>query len=454
MTALLLRRPHPVPDRDAEQAINDSQGETAELIGSPDPFTARITLWALVGMMVALIVMASVLNIDRVVASPGRVVAQTPTIVVQPLEVSIVRSIDVHVGQTVRRGEVLAMLDPTFSAADVAQLQAKTRSLEAEIARLTAEADGKPFEAAGRKDPDNLMQASLWKSRQAELRAKLANYDQRIQTAEATIGRSREDAKYYKARLGIVTQVETMRHELERNQVGSKLNSLLAADSRVEVERNLSISDSTIRTASHDLEALRAERDAFIQQWRSEVMVSLVARRNELNQANEELSKAQKRRDLVALRAVEDAVVLDIGHFSVGSVVESARQLFTLMPLNAKLEIEAEINTADQGSVKVGDEVQVKFEAYRYLKHGMAKGVVRTISEDSFTQREDGSQVRQPFYRSRIELTDVTLRDVPKDFRLIPGMPVSADILVGQRTIMSYLLEGVMKNVSEGMREP
>ena len=39
--------------------------------------------------------------------------------VVQPLETSIVRSIDVHEGEQVHAGQLLARLDPTFAAADL-----------------------------------------------------------------------------------------------------------------------------------------------------------------------------------------------------------------------------------------------------------------------------------------------------------------------------------------------
>jgi hemolysin D len=46
------------------------------------------------------------------------------------------------------------------------------------------------------------------------------------------------------------------------------------------------------------------------------------------------------------------------------------------------------------------------------------------------------------------------LRNVPADFRLIPGMTLVGDILVGHRTIFSYLIEGAMRTGSEGMREP
>ncbi len=452
MTALLLRRPQ-TPDRAAEQAINDFQGETAEIIGSPEPLMLRFVVWTLAAMVVLFIVLASVMKLDRVVSATGRIVSQSPTIVVQPLEISIIRSLNVQAGQTVRRGEILATLDPTFSAADVAQLERQASKLTAEIVRLNAEAKSTAFKAEG-DDPDMLLEESIWRYRQAEYAAKLANYDQRMATLQATIKRNQADAEHYRSRLKIVGEIETMRRTLERNQTGSRLNSLIASDTRVETERNLSLSENTVRTSSHDLEALRAEREVYIQQWRSTVLTDLSARQVDLERVREELAKAQKRRDLVELRAVEDAVVLEVGRYSVGSVVEQAQPIYTLMPLNAKLEVEAEIAGIDQGFVKPGDQVQVKLDAYRYVEHGMAKGVVKTISEDSFTRREDQSQAPRPFFRARIELTEVKLRDVPSDFRLVPGMPLTSDIVVGERTIMAYLVEKALKNGSEGMREP
>jgi len=452
MTALLLRRPQ-TADRFAEQAINDFQGEVSEITGQPDPKGARVVIWTLAAMLVVLIVMASVMKLDRVVSASGRVVSQAPTIVVQPLETSIIRSLNARVGQTVRRGEVLATLDPTFSSADVAQLERQASKLAAEIARLNAEAKNAVFTVAG-NDPDMVLQESIWRFRQAEYAAKLANFDQRMATLQATIKNNQTDAEHYRSRLKIVGEIESMRRTLEKNQTGSRLNSLIASDTRVETERNLGNSESTIRTAGHDLEALRAEREVYIQQWRSTLLTDLSTRQVDLERVREELSKAQRRRDLVELRAVDDAVVLEVGKYSVGSVVEQAQPIYTLVPLHAKLEVEAEIAGLDQGFIKPGDPVQVKLDAYRYIEHGMAKGVVKTISEDSFTKREDQSQAPRPFFRARIELTDVSLRDVPSDFRLVPGMPLTADIVVGARTIMAYLVEGALKSGAEGMREP
>jgi hemolysin D len=59
-----------------------------------------------------------------------------------------------------------------------------------------------------------------------------------------------------------------------------------------------------------------------------------------------------------------------------------------------------------------------------------------------------------PFYRSRIAIDGVGLHDVPADFRLAPGMPVTADIKIGRHTVLGYLLGRVLSATSEGMREP
>jgi multidrug efflux pump subunit AcrA (membrane-fusion protein) len=107
----------------------------------------------------------------------------------------------------------------------------------------------------------------------------------------------------------------------------------------------------------------------------------------------------------------------------------------------------------DIGFIKIGDKVQLKLDAYRYMQHGMAQGVIKTISEGSFTTDDNNVPVA-PYFKVRVAITAVHLRNVPADFRLIPGMTLVGDILVGRRTILSYLVEGGLRTGSEAMREP
>jgi hemolysin D len=64
------------------------------------------------------------------------------------------------------------------------------------------------------------------------------------------------------------------------------------------------------------------------------------------------------------------------------------------------------------------------------------------------------SSATEPFYRARIAIEKVALHDVPAGFQVIPGMPVTADIKVGKRTVLQYLLGLILPVTREGMREP
>jgi HlyD family secretion protein len=46
------------------------------------------------------------------------------------------------------------------------------------------------------------------------------------------------------------------------------------------------------------------------------------------------------------------------------------------------------------------------------------------------------------------------MHNVAPDFRPIPGMPVTADIRIGKRTALSYILSRIAQVPREAMREP
>jgi HlyD family secretion protein len=444
-------------------AILEFESPSAAITATPVPVSARNIVWVVGSMFAVAAVAMALIPVDRVVTAQGKVVSQSPTLVVQPLEAAIVRSIEVRDGESVRAGQVLARLDPTFAAADVGALAAQVSSLQAQVSRLQAEAAGRPFTYSG-LDPNLSLQAAIFGQRQAEYNFKLENYTQKVNGLASAIARSNSDAAGYRSRLQVATNVEQMRRELERMQVGSKLNTLAAMDTRAEMERNLHSAEETGAAAQRDLAAMVADRDGYVQNWHAEVSEKLSDATSKLSDARESLNKAQLRRQLVELRADRDATVLTVARVSVGSVLQSGQQFITLVPADAPLEVEANISGRDDGFVHVGDPVAVKFDTFPFTQYGLAHGTVRTISADSFTGQDEqrnptgavpvSGNSNEPFYRARVAIDSVALHDTPAGFRIMPGMPVTADVKVGKRTVMSYLMGRVLPVASEGMREP
>jgi hemolysin D len=444
-------------------AVLEFQSPTTAIVTAPVPRAARSTIWMIGCMFATCIVAMWLIPIDRVVTAPGKVVSQAPMVVVQPLETSIVRSIDVTEGQSVHAGDVIARLDPTFASADVGALQAQVSSLQAEVARMQAEVEQRSFQYSG-VDPPMLLQAAIYAQREAERRSKLESYRQKTDALASTAARSAADATAYRERLVVAQTVETMRKKLEALQVGSQLNALIATDSRLEIERNLSTAIKTGESANAELAAMIAERDAYVQNWRVQIAQALSEGFRKLSDARESLNKALLRRQLIELRTDRNATVLTIAKVSEGSVLQAGEQLITLVPADAPLEIEVNVAGRDAGFVRVGAPVAVKFDTLPSTQYGLAYGAVRTVSADSFTV-QDSAKARsasvpvnpantEPFYRSRITLDRLMLHDVPAGFHIMPGMPVVADIKVGKRTVMAYLLGRILPVTSEGMREP
>ena len=444
-------------------AVLEFQSPTSAIIAAPIPAAARGTIRAIVGMFSAWLAAMWLIPIDRVVTVQGKVVSRTPTVVVQPLETSIVRSIAVTEGQAVHTGDVLARLDPTFAAADVGALQAQVSSLEAEVARMQAEVEERPFRPSGEGEAQ-LLQAAIYAQRQSERTSKLEYYRQKIDGLASTAARSTADAAAFRQRLLIAQDVEAMRKKLEAMQAGSRLNALIATDNRLEIERNLTTALNTSESAKAEYAAMTAERDGYIQNWRALIAQSLSEHSRKLSDARESLNKALLRRRLIELRADRNATVLTIAKVSEGSVLQAGEQLITLVAADAQLEVEANIAGHDDGFVRVGAPVAVKFDTFPFAQYGLAYGTVRTISADSFTA-QDSAKTRsgsvplnpsstEPFYRSRITLEELKLRGVPAGFQITSGMPVTADIKVGKRTVLTYLLGRILPVISEGMREP
>jgi HlyD family secretion protein len=228
---------------------------------------------------------------------------------------------------------------------------------------------------------------------------------------------------------------------------------------------------SRLASAQRDLAAMMAERDGYVQKDRSETSQLLTEQDRKLADVRSHLEKANLRKNRVKLRADRDAAVLSVATVNVGTVMQAAEDLMTLVPTDTPLEVEAMINGRDAGFVTVGDPVVLKFETFPYATYGIAEGTVQSISPDSFrdpNERQDaggrarGVKDHMPmqqamsavYYRAKISQDRLKLHDLPPGFHLVPGMPVTADVKVGRHTILQYLVSRYAPTALEGLREP
>jgi len=441
--------------------IGAFESETAAVLLHTAPRREHITLWVVVGFLALTVLLCCVVNIDIVVEGTGTVSPSQGVLYVSPYNTGIVKAVNVRAGDVVKKGQPLATLDPTFTQADLTQLKEHLASDEAVVAREEAEMAKRPY-VWSTTDKYQAVQGEAWLKRQAEYASNVTSFDSQIRSAEAQMTQAMSDSAKYKDRLKLATDAEGVYAPLLDKGYVSKLQLMQATDTKTEMNRLLLDAENQITQYRETAGSLRAQREAYIHTWYANLAAQLTSDQNDLDLTRDSLTKGAKLQDLTSLDSPEDAIVVKVGKLSPGSVYNGGGvdatspgtdPLFTLMPVNAPLFADLEIQSSDVGFVRVGQKVRMKLDAYRYLEYGVANGVVKSVSENSFTL-DDNNQPTTPYFKVHVAITDVNLRGVPKDFRLIPGNTLLGDIMVGKRTIMSYLSEAVLNQTSQAMREP
>jgi HlyD family secretion protein len=422
----------------------------------------RWTLYTVVLLLVGGIVWASWAEVDRIVVAEGKLIA-TETFVIQPPSTSPIRSFNVKFGDTVRSGDVLVTLDPTFSEADVAKLEAQLNGVQAAITRLMAEQAGIEFSVAGHED-DPVWQTEhlLSLNRAAELDAKLQEFAAEKRKLDATRNKHVADVAELTSRLERRQELLDTITRLEGRGSGTRTEVLSNEIEVGFVKNQLVNAENSILETDAEIQLLAKREQAFLSNRRAEVSAQLAEMRQQNAGLEEELNKARRANELVVLPVPEhplydEFVVVEVAERGVGSVVQPGDPLVRLVPVDQVREVECKVASQDIARIRETDDgkprdVRIKLSAFPYMKHGTLEGNVQTISEDAF--EEGQPPFVKSYYKVRINITDYTLKDVPDNHRLIPGMTATVEIKVGTRRVIDYFLYPLFRSLDSSIREP
>lgn len=437
-------------DRDAAEFCPDALAiRHADL-----PWWARFTVVWMGAFFLFMLLWAGLGKVEVIVSARGRIISIPPTIVMKPLERTVIKEICVRTGDRVEAGQLLVLFDPVFSKADSERLGAELQSCKAQFCRLSAEFEGRGYELSKHPSEDELWQYSIFRQRRELYQEKMNYFDGELERLKKRRAACRQNLDLQQARLATYREIEGMHKKGTTAKVVSLLNLRQVEISRLQLEADISDKENEILVLDSEMQARTAERDAFRKEWSVNVAEEMVKAREMLTEARKEYEKAVQRTAYVELRAPEDAMVHDIAPLASGSAVREAETLITLVPLGGELEVEAEIRAEDRGKVHEGDDVRVKVSAFPFQKYGTLSGTVRTISEDTFQQEADKAGQGGVFYRARIALGEKEDCQGRRMGRLVPGMETVSEISIGKRRILEYLTDPIIKSLDEAVREP
>lgn len=405
-------------------------------------------------LVVALCGWAFVGRLDTVAVAPGRLVPRTQLKIVQPAEGGVLREILVAEGERVRAGQVLGRMDARLAQADAAALAADLALRELQLRRVDAELAGVAL-ARDAGAPE-----ALYAQVEAQREARVQAYQNSLAEERAVIAKARREmqaAQETRAKLEgslpLLLEQERAFERLAKEGYAGRLMSSQRKRERLELEQDLRAQEFRVESARAAMEQAERRMAQLGANYRAQLRTEKIDAERERSRLTQELAKLRHREGLAELRAPVDGVVKDLATHTAGSVLAPGAVLMTVVPEGDALLAEVWLQNEDAGFVHAGQPARVKLASFPFQRYGMLDGRVLRVSADS-TERSPGEPERAALaYRALVELERQELRSGDAAHALLAGMQLTAEIRLGERTLLDYLLSPVQKIAAEAGRE-
>lgn len=220
---------------------------------------------------------------------------------------------------------------------------------------------------------------------------------------------------------------------------------------RVEQERDLVTQQARLLETLAALAESSSNRAAYLAETRRSLQEREAQALLRFQQVNQEYTKAAQRETRTVLVAPVAGTVQQLAAHTAGGVVVEAQVLMVIVPRavpDAPLVAEVNLENKDVGFISAGQQAELKLETFPYTRYGTVAAVVDLVSADAVADDKRGA-----VFPARLLLQKGHLEMDGRPVRLGPGMNVTAEIKIGQQTVMGYLLSPRLRTRSESLGE-
>ena len=388
---------------------------------------------------------------------------------IQPLEASVVKAIHVKNGDLVKAGQTLVELDATMAQADhrrvgderaaavsealrtQALLEAWRRDFRLKTPELSTGADSLPEGSAMMQmlsDVDRRLAETQLLAEWQDIQAQRDKLEADVAMRQAELNTVREQIAKLQATLPIAKKREDDFLALQAQGFVSQHAGQDRTQLRIEMERDLATQQARLR----EVQAAIGQAQHSLTAWKTETLRSLNERHAQADLQARALSaesqKTGQREKLTTLTAPVAGTVQQLAVHTTSGVVTPAQVLMVVVPHEAQVTAEVNLENKDVGFVREGQIVEIKLDTFPFTRYGTVPGRVKTVSADAVTDEKRGA-----IFPATVVLDRSVIDVEGKQIRLAPGMTLAAEIKTGKRRVIDYLLSPVQQHTHESLRE-
>ena len=471
------RGTHPLIAAMAEGGIGPYRAKFEEFLPQHEELSQRrhspfatLIIYMIGGFVVLTVLWMALSSLDSVATAQGVIRPAGKVKLVNHPEGGRVTRLLVTEGSEVKEGDVLLELDSDLIEQEVLKNRAASLALAAEVARLEAETAGTtpqfpPEVMADAAIFNNAM--SLWRARQNEISSRRNAADSQIDQMRSQVAAYGSQVKALSEQVPLLERRERDLGTLAEQGYYSKIQHLEARRQFIESQGRYAQVQAQLRQTEQGLAEAMEKRAIVDREWLAISYKRLADAKSERDRAQAALAQQQQIRKNLAIRAPIDGIVNGLRVTGAGQVIRPGDAVLGIVPAQdaRRIELEARVSNNDIGQIKVGQRVLVKLQTYDWIRYGSLDGKVTLISADASTAVDPSAAsgamnnpaaaaaAAQPYFVVMVQLDKDYLGDDPKRNRVLPGMTATGDFHIGERTILNYFTDRLVRGARESMQE-
>ncbi|AKJ41653.1 HlyD family type I secretion periplasmic adaptor subunit [Pragia fontium] len=387
-------------------------------------------------------------QLDVLVKGSGVIRVESRNLLLQHPEGGVVRQLLVHEGETVTKGQLIAVIDNSLISEDSAKNEAERQALKIREQRLQHELSKTRFELTltGNDETDKIVRSEyqLYLSRQTALH-------EQLQVNKAQL----EQRKAQQTEL--MTKVSDLTKQLALSQSQVNLYSSMVAKGAAaeasllqkrsefqQVQTSLNEARLRLPKVQSELDEYQARSNQALADFMSDTQSQLNQTKVELSRVDVQNTASEGRKANARIVSPVDGVVQKLFVAHNGAVIKSGGEVIEIAPSKVPLIAEVKVRPEDRDRIWEKMPARLHISAFGSSYANTLEGKITVISADAISDEQNGR-----YYLISVEVPEQQYEKV-----IYPGMGVDAYLLTGKRTPLEYLIKPLLNNAKLALSEP
>jgi HlyD family secretion protein len=475
-------------------ALEDWSPASKDLLDALPRVWTRGLAYFLIIFTVILLPWSMLAKVDETGSARGRLEPKDKTIELDASVRATVAAITVKEGDTVTQGQILVELESDVIRSELEELKEKYSGQLNRLNKLDLVKNQLLLTLNTQKQQNQAQQlakkAQVEQARQ-HLDSLKAIYNSQEEEKKAQVEQAKQELNSSKADYKLAEiALKAAREKIPRNRKAFE-QGIIPLDRLQEVEQTakenaerLSQAGFKIEQAESLLRERQSSYDTIVSESRAERQKALLSLEEQegsyqslihqgelaLLQTEKQLQEietqittlkadiAQSKRQIQSLnfqlkqRVVKSSIDGTVFHLPLsgaGAVVQPGELMVKIAPKKASLVMRGQIATKETGSLKVGQSVKIKLDAYPFQDYGVIPGRLNWVSPDSKTI--ETNEGKKEVFELEIEPKSLYLQDQNNQIPLTPGQTGTAEIILRQRRVIDLILDPFRKLQKGGL---